>query len=122
MWKQAIDKRMLTLICLRIGHCGTAQQADTDHIIMDIMTVLPIIEQTYSIAAFAQVDPFLRTGFKSRPVPTGIAMCGALYIAPLDLIGCRRTQNVYGKGSFEEDMTLTPINARLNIEAWTMIV
>src|SRR5512132_1100684 len=39
----------------RVGHGGGAQKRDAHHIVMDVMSVLAVVQETDAIVAFAQV-------------------------------------------------------------------
>ena len=83
------------------------------------MTIFAIIEQTYSVIAFAQVNPFVRTGFKARPVPTGIAVGWPFNITPLNLIRGCGAQHSNREGDFQQDMPFFPVNGCVEINLGT---
>src|SRR5687768_5060208 len=127
MWVQAIREAVLALISLRIGHGGAAQQADAHHtparrVIADIMTILAIVEQAYAVIAFAQVYPFVSTGFKAGPIPTGVAMGGPLNVAPLDVVGGDVGQDIHRESHFEQNMAFVPVNRRIEIQARAVVL
>ncbi len=117
MGQQAVDKTVFALVRLRIGKSGAAQQRQPHHVALNIVAVFAIIEQADTIIAFAQVDPFVGTAFKACPIPGGIAMGGALYIAPLHIKGGGRRKHINRKSYLEQQMAFVPINPGIEVEA-----
>ena len=108
---EAVGEMMLALVGIGIGVGGGAQQAETHDVVANIVAVFAVVEQRNAVAAFAEVDPFLGAGLEARPVPTGVAVGGALHVAPLDLIAGLRGQHVDREGGLEEDVLFVPVDA-----------
>src|SRR5215217_6290714 len=113
---------MLAKICHGVGHGGGAQQRNPHHVVTDIVSVFAVVQETDSIIAFTQVHPFMSTGLEARPIPTGVAVSRTLYVAPLDFISSLRSQDVYREGDFEHDVTFIPVNMRVEVQSWRVMI
>src|SRR5260221_932372 len=106
---------MLPLICIRVRACWATKQAQAHYTALYIMSIFTIIEETYTVIAFADIDPLMSASFKACPIPTGIAMSGPLNIAPLDFIGSDRCKNVDRESGLEQNMTFVPVNLGMKV-------
>src|SRR6266498_1292185 len=112
---QAVLELMFAKICHWIRHGGRAQQRNSHYIVMDVMSIFAVVQETDTVVAFTQIHPFVRASLEACPVPAGVAMGGTLHVSPLDFIGCLRCKNIYRESDFEHDMALIPFNVSVKI-------
>src|ERR1041384_1326383 len=86
------------------------------------MPIFTVVQKTDAIIAFAQIHPFMSTGFEACPVPARVAVSWSLYIAPLDFVCRLRCEHIHWEGNFEHGVTFIPIDRRVEIQTWTVMI
>src|SRR5205814_3118600 len=81
------------------------------------MSILTIIEQADTVSPFAQINPSMSTGLKSRHIPRCVTVCGAFNVAKLDLISCSHTVDCQRKRRLQQRLVLVPVNLGGNVDA-----
>lgn len=114
---EAVGEAVFAEVGGGVGGGGGAEQGEANDVIADVVAVFAVVEEADAVVAFAEVGPFLGAGFEACPVPTAVAVGGALDVAPLDFVGGLRGEDVYGKGDFKHDVALGPVNPGVEVEA-----
>ena len=117
MRQEAIGEAVQAFICMSIWEDTGFQERQTNNVIVNVMSILTIIEQADTVSPFAQINPSMSTGLKSRQVPRCVTVCGAFNVAKLDFIRCSRTVDCQRKRRLQQRLVLVPVNLGGNVDA-----
>src|SRR5215216_6814782 len=108
---------MLASVCHGVGHGGRTEQCNPHHVVVDVMAIFAVVQETDAVVSLAQVHPFMGAGFEACPIPACIAMRWSLNVAPLDFVGRLRSQNIHRERDLEHGMTLIPVDVCSKVES-----
>src|SRR2546430_10052171 len=108
MRQEAIGEAVQAFICMSIWEDTGFQERQTNNVIVNVMSILTIIEQADTVSPFAQINPSMSTGLKSREIPRCVTVCGAFNVAKLDFIRCSRTVDCQRKRRLQQRLVLVP--------------
>ena len=120
--QQAIRELVCSLVGCRVRHGRTPQQCYSQDVVLYVVTIFAVVQQTDTIVAFTQVNPLVRTHLELRSIPSCIAVCGPLDIAPLDFVARLVGVNRHGKGGLEQNVLLPPFDPCCDVESPAMVV
>src|ERR1700733_1521826 len=106
---------MVPAVCVRIGPYGRTQQRNAQHVVLVVISVLGVVDQTEAMLRVAKVGPAQSRYFKLRLLPGVIARCCAFNASVGNFIcgfvaGCGQWEC-----SLQQDMSLVPIEVIYNV-------
>ena len=96
------------LLAVRVD--GAAQEARSDVAVLDVVTVLAVVEDGETEAVVAEIDPLVTDDFKLREIPERVAVGRALVVAELDVVGGLSRVDINGEVCLEKYLLLFPVD------------
>src|SRR2546423_3050230 len=118
MGQEAIGEAVQALIGMRIWVDTGFQERQTNHVIVNVMPILPIVQQADTVSSLAYINPAMSTGLKTSQIPDCVTMGGPLNAAKLDFIGGSCAVDGQGKRCFQQGLVFVPVNLGGDVDAW----
>ena len=103
------------LLAVRVDRA--AQEARSDVAVLDVVTVLAVVEDGETEAVVAEIDPLVTDDFKLREIPERVAVGRALVVAELDVVGGLSRVDINGEVCLEKYLLLFPVDRVVNVDA-----
>lgn len=84
--------------------------------VLDVVTVLAVVEDGETEAVVAEIDPLVTDDFKLREIPERVAVGRALVVAELDVVGGLSRVDI-SEVCLEKYLLLFPVDRVVNVDA-----
>ena len=114
---ERISEMMHSEITHRIGTDRSSEQSDLHHIVVNIVAVLAVVDNTCAVAALGKVSPLVSAELKLRLVVAGVVMSRIFSRTVSDFTACISVSDINGELCFKHLFPLVPIDRCVKIES-----
>ena len=114
---EGVCEMMNLSVLLAVRVDGAAQETRSDVAVLDVVTVLAVVEDGETEAVVAEIDPLVTDDFKLREIPERVAVGRALVVAELDIISGLGGVDINGEVRLEKYLLLFPVDRVVNVDA-----
>ena len=114
---EGVCEMMNLSVLLAVRVYGAAQKARSDVAVLDVVTVLAVVEDGETEAVVAEIHPLVTDDLELREIPERVAVGRALVVAELDVVGGLSRVDINGEVRLEKNLLLFPVDRVVYIYA-----